>query len=88
MNIIDKTVINDGESVYEYSLFSKREGCGIYYGVSVQLYRGGQSTRYVLPDVFTSQAKARLFYASAKRNLITPINMPYFLEDCICICQG
>ena len=85
MNIIDKTVIENGGDVYEYALFSKHEGDKIYYVISVKLHHGGQSTLYVMPDIFTSPTKAKLFYASVARDLITPIGMPYFLEDCISI---
>ena len=85
MNIIDRTTIHSGEGIFEYSLFSKREKHGIYYVISVRLQRGTEATLYTLPDIFTSQSKATTFYHCAKRNLITPIGMPYFLEDCICV---
>ena len=45
--------------------------------------RHGHSTQKTLSDVFSDPDKAVRFFEFSVRNLVTPENLPYVLEDCV-----
>ena len=77
----------DGEDRYTY-LPLRRESdfvasFGItLYSVRVEMVRGdGTSSAAEIKDVFASLDKANRFVDKLARNLATPIDLPYVLED-------
>ncbi len=77
----------DGEFTYRYELIMKRgEGVASWriplYSIRVYLTDGdGHSTEGDVKDVFADVGKAVIFYEKVVRNLATPIDLIYTLED-------
>lgn len=81
----EDTVLQDG-LLYEYRLF-KRISMRVasykipLYSVSVRLTDGDEITESGLNDTFADIGKATVFYEQMVKHLVTPIDLPYILED-------
>ena len=80
------TVLSDGNE-YRYSLYS-RESARVasyripLYSISVEMTdENGNETNATIGDVFSDVGKAIIFYDRIVRHLVTPLNLPYILED-------
>ena len=51
--------------------------------VSVRLTDGDEVTESALNDVFSDIGKATVFYEQIVKHLVTPIDLPYILEDSV-----
>lgn len=76
----------DGDDRYAYLLLRRESdfvaSFGItLYSVRVELVRNGTSSAAEIKDVFASLDKANRFVDKLARNLATPIDLPYVLED-------
>ena len=89
---VKKTVIRSAElecdgSVYNYSLIkkeSKRIARYIVplYSIEVKMIDSeGKSTRGYASDLFADLGKALVFYEKLVRNVATPIDLGYVVED-------
>ena len=77
----------DGQFNYRYELIMK-EGDGVatwripLYSIRVHMTdQSGHSTSSDIKDVFADVGKAIIFYEKLVRNLATPIDLAYILED-------
>ena len=80
------TVLSNGNE-YRYSLYS-RESARVasyripLYSISVEMTdENGNETNATIGDVFSDVGKAIIFYDRIVRHLVTPLNLPYILED-------
>ncbi len=90
-NIKEKVIKSDkityGATVYSYSLImreSKRVASYRIplYSVRIELItEDGELTSNEAKDVFADVGKALVFYGMLVENLVTPLNLPYILED-------
>ncbi len=82
----EQTVTADG-ATYVYTLFSKPGSRVADYGLtlySVEIRmtdRDGRYTESALEDIFSDHKKAFRFFDKLVKNLATPIDLPYILED-------
>jgi hypothetical protein len=85
--IIRKDERFDGEDRYTYLLTTRESDFVVSFGirlysVGVELVRAdGTSSFAEIRDVFASLDKANRFLDKLARNLATPIDLPYVLED-------
>ena len=90
--ITNETLREDNVSqngmLYEYRLF-KRISLRVasykipLYSVSVRLTDGDEVTESALNDMFSDIGKATVFYEQIVKYLVTPIDLPYILEDSV-----
>ena len=85
--IVRNEIIENGEYVYSYQLIERR-GRGMadfgmrLYSISVSMQDGnGNIKRGEAKDVFSSKRKATIFFDKIVRNLATPIDLRYVVED-------
>ena len=84
---IRKEIIENDGYVYSYELIERR-GKGIadfgmrLYSISVSMQdTDGNVKRGEAKDIFSSKRKATLFFDKIVRNLATPIDLRYVVED-------
>lgn len=84
--IREESASADG-ATYTYTLFSKPGSRVIDYGLtlySVEIRmtdKDGKYTEASLEDIFSDFRKALRFFERLVKNLATPIDLPYILED-------
>lgn len=85
--VIRKDFISDEENRYSYELIL-REGTKTaswripLYSIKVSMTdSGGVSTSADITDAFADVSRAIRFYEKLVRNMATPIDLPYVLED-------
>jgi hypothetical protein len=77
----DKIVNNEGEYEYTLSVVSDKE-YEKTYEIEIRFRFGeNKETVALASDKFESELAALSFYEKLKRNLATPIDLPYVLED-------
>ena len=91
-NLKDQTVIREEtreteDAIYTYTL-SVRTGDSVasfglpLYSVEIRMTdKSGKHTSAELDDVFSESKKAFRFFDKLVKNLATPIDLPYVLED-------
>ena len=77
--------VEDG-IVYEYTLSSSRSSKVAsfqlpLYSITVKMTRDGEISENSLDEIFADIGKASVFYEKLVKNLATPIDLPYILED-------
>ncbi len=80
----------DGDAVYEYELTrSTSTRVASYrlplYSITVRLTLDGKTTEASLNEVFADVGKATVLYEMLVKNLVTPIDLPYVMEDRITV---
>ncbi len=84
--IRNDSVINEGYE-YNYCLYAKESNnVASYrmplYSIHIELKTPeGDITERCAKDCFADIGKALVFYDRIVKNLITPMNLPYFMED-------
>ena len=85
--VIKSDKVTYGAAVYSYSLIM-RESRRVasyripLYSVRIELItEEGEHTSNEAKDVFADIGKALVFYDMLVDNLVTPLNLPYILED-------
>lgn len=83
--IRDVTKIDDG-IIYRYILSARRSGKVAsfqlpLYSIEAIMTKDGEVTRNSLEDVFADVGKALCFFEHVSKNLATPIDLTYVLED-------
>ena len=83
--IRDVTKIENG-TIYRYILTAeKSKNVASYqlplYSVEVIMTKDGKVTKNSVNNVFADVGKALSFFEQISRNLATPIDLPYVLED-------
>ena len=90
IEILRNDKVTDGGILYEYTLLSS-ESTRVasfklpLYSVTVKMTMDGKTTEAGVHDVFADLGKATLFYEKIVKNLATPIDLTYILEDKISI---
>lgn len=85
--VIRTDIKQDGEYIYRYELIMKQgEGVASWriplYSIKVYMTdEDGNTTEGDVKDVFADVGKAVIFYEKIVRNLATPIDLIYTLED-------
>ena len=51
------------------------------YSIRIELNGNGKHTEYELTDIFADGGKAVTFFQEMVDNLVTPIDLPFILED-------
>jgi len=90
IEILRNDKVTDGGILYEYTLFSSESPRVAsfklpLYSITVKMTMDGEVTEGSVNDVFADLGKATLFYEKLVRNLATPIDLTYILEDRISI---
>lgn len=86
-NIIKKETIENGEYVYSYELIERRgkrlADFGMrLYSISVSMRdERGEIKKGEAKDIFSSKRKALVFFDRIVKNLATPIDLKYVVED-------
>ena len=85
--VIRRDVRYDGENHYEYELIASESErtaswrLTLYSVWTKMIDRDGTESEARLVDAFADAGQAILFYDKAVRNLATPIDLRYVLED-------
>ncbi len=85
--LIRREIRNDGNHTYTYDLITKESNKQSSYRISLYSIRitltdsEGINTEAEITDAFADFGRAVLFYDKLVRNLCTPINLCYILED-------
>ena len=81
-----ETLVNDGHK-YEYLLYvtESTQLASFHlqlYSIEIRLtLKDGSYTNYVAHDVFSDSEKAIRFFEMLVEKLVTPIDLPYVIED-------
>lgn len=85
--LIRKEEMQDGENIYSYELF-ERQGRSVYnfglslYSISISMTdKNGRASRARASDLFSKLNDANAFFDKMVRNLATPIDLQYVIED-------
>jgi hypothetical protein len=84
---IRKDEVEKDGLIYSYELIERKGRCMADFGMRLYSIRvsmtdeNGQTRKGEARDIFSSKFKAVLFYEKIVRNLATPIDLKYVVED-------
>jgi len=79
--IKNETVLNRG-NLYSYELTARESGKITLYSIKITLKTAfGEITERVAENIFDNEEDAVAFYEMLIKNLATPLNLPYIVED-------
>ena len=90
IEILRSDCITEDGILYEYTLFSSESARVAsfklpLYSITVKMTDNSEVTEGTVNDVFADLGKATLFYELLVKNLATPVDLTYVLEDRISI---
>ena len=76
----------DGSAKYVYRLIGSEAEISstvkvMLYSIEVEMNRNGSITSYKSGNLFLNKDKAERFFVKLIKNLATPANLPYLIED-------
>ena len=83
---IKVTEVNSDGFTYKYSI-NQTESTRVasyripLYSISIKLIRGSEMTEAETKEIFSDLGKALSFFEKLVKNLATPIDLPYIVED-------
>lgn len=87
-DVIIRKEVRESEGItYTYTLTMHKSCATASFGIPIYSIRveltdaGGEESAAEASDVFADAGRAIVFYEKLIRNLVTPIDLPYVLED-------
>ena len=89
MTLIRKEMRKDSGNLYEYSLYVNKSprvaSFGLcLYSIKIRLtLENGSVSEKIVKDIFSEGKRAVSFFDFILKNLVTPIDLPYVIEDAL-----